>query len=49
MKSVDADGVVLAASELWDRVGDPVRYTAGGGAPYPILQRIVLEDPEDAD
>ena len=45
---VDSRGVVLADSELWDRVGDPVRYVAGGGTPYPILQRIVLEDPEEA-
>ena len=45
---VDSQGVVLADSELWDRVGDPVRYVAGGGSPYPILESIVLEDPEEA-
>ena len=44
----DPLGVQLALSELLDREGDPVRYRAGGGAPYPILEWIVVEDPEGA-
>ena len=44
----DPLGVRLALSELLDREGDPVRYRAGGGAPYPVLEWILVEDPEDS-
>ena len=44
----DPLGVRLALSELFDREGDPVRYRAAGGAPYPILEWILVEDPEDS-
>ena len=46
---LDSEGVPLPADQLWDRVGDPVRFVAGGGTPHPILVRIVLEEPEDED
>ena len=45
---VDPLGARLAVSELLDREGDPVRYRAGGGAPYPVLEWILVEDPEDS-
>ena len=45
---VDPLGVSLAVSELLDRAGDRVRYRAGGGAPYPVLEWILVEDPEDS-
>ena len=44
----DPLGARLALSELFDREGDPVRYRAGGGSPYPVLEWILLEDPEDS-
>ena len=43
---LDPLGNRLAISELLDREGDPVRYRAGGGTPHPILESIVVEDPE---
>ncbi|MED5261706.1 MAG: hypothetical protein VX574_04850 [Myxococcota bacterium] len=44
----DPLGVRLALSEILDREGDPVRYRAGGGSPYPVLEWILVEDPEDS-
>lgn len=48
-KILDSEGVRLPPDQLWDRVGDPVRFVAGGGSPHPILVRIVLEDPDEDD
>lgn len=45
---LDPQGNRLSLSELLDREGDPVRYRAASGSPYPVLQSIVVQHPEEA-